>query len=326
MSKIIFLKQQFINIYNFLYDKKIDFRIYLKWKKDLKNQKKYGLPDIMTIDDTLDTIICDRVSICRYGDGEFKIMDGDSILFQDGDSNLSERLKEVAKSDLDNILVCLPSFFDRRRKKISEVSFSKEEKKRKIRAKKYMDNIIADRRLQWYSYLNLNNKYGDSLVSRFYAGVYDDKKSDRWVKKWKEIWCDRNLLIVEGEKTRLGVGNDLFKNSKSIKRILAPATDAYKSYDQVLQSTIKNYKKNDLVLIALGPTATVLAYDLAKCGIQALDIGHIDIEYEWYLRKDRTHKKIEGKYVSEAMRGTEVSDIDKSNDYWKQIVDKIEVQ
>ena len=39
-----------------------------------------------------------------------------------------------------------------------------------------------------------------------------------------------------------------------------------------------------MIIIALGPTATVLAYDLAKEGYQALDMGHFDIEYEWYLR------------------------------------------
>lgn len=325
MSIINRLKQLFVNIYNNLYDKKIDFQLYLKWKRDLKVQKKYGLPKILSIDDTLDRIINDRLSICRYGDGEFKIMDGDSILFQDKSFDLSIKLKEVAKSNREDVLVCIPSFLDRRRGKCIVTDLSKEEKKRRKNARKYMDNIIAERRLCWYSYLDFNYEYGDSLISRFYAGVYDDEKSDRWIKKWKKIWNDRNILIVEGEKTRLGVGNDLFSNSKNIKRILAPATGAYNVYDKLLKSTIKNYNDNDLVLLALGPTATVLAYDLAKSGIQALDIGHIDIEYEWYLRKDRTHKKIEGKYVSEAQSGTEVSKIDNGDDYWKQIIDKIEV-
>lgn len=31
-----------------------------------------------------------------------------------------------------------------------------------------------------------------------------------------------------------------------------------------------------LILIALGMTATVLAYDLSKAGFWAIDIGHID--------------------------------------------------
>lgn len=43
--------------------------------------------------------------------------------------------------------------------------------------------------------------------------------------------------------------------------------------------------KAKLVLIALGHTATVLAYDLAEVGYQAIDIGHIDIEYEWFLMR-----------------------------------------
>lgn len=35
--------------------------------------------------------------------------------------------------------------------------------------------------------------------------------------------------------------------------------------------------------ILLDPTATVLAYDLAVQGFQAVDINHVDVEYEWFL-------------------------------------------
>ena len=54
-------------------------------------------------------------------------------------------------------------------------------------------------------------------------------------------------------------------------------------------------KKNKLILIALGPTATVLSYDLNKLGYQAIDIGHADIEYEWYLRKAKKKIPIKNK-------------------------------
>ena len=72
----------------------------------------------------------------------------------------------------------------------------------------------------------------------------------------------------------------------------------------------------------MGPTATVLAYDLSMHGIQALDIGHIDIEYEWYLKKDRTHQRIDGKYVSEAVGGDIVTNLE-CPDYDNQIVYRI---
>ena len=47
-------------------------------------------------------------------------------------------------------------------------------------------------------------------------------------------------------------------------------------------------------------TATVLATDLHNAGYQAIDVGHIDIEYEWMLRKAKKKIPIPGKYVNEA--------------------------
>ena len=54
-----------------------------------------------------------------------------------------------------------------------------------------------------------------------------------------------------------------------------------------------------------------------------MDVGHIDIEYEWFLR-NATHKiQIENKYVNEAHRRrhnfTEVKD----KNYYNQIISKI---
>ena len=43
-----------------------------------------------------------------------------------------------------------------------------------------------------------------------------------------------------------------------------------------------------------------LAYDLSELGYRALDIGHVDIEYEWFLQKATEKVKISGKYTSEA--------------------------
>ena len=66
---------------------------------------------------------------------------------------------------------------------------------------------------------------------------------------------------------------------------------------------LKISKKSYLVLLALGPTSTVLAYDLCKLWYQAIDDGHIDIEYEWFLRKVTKKIKIRNKYVNEIDEG-----------------------
>ena len=70
----------------------------------------------------------------------------------------------------------------------------------------------------------------------------------------------------------------------------------------------------------MGPTATALAYDLYKLGYQAIDVGHIDIEYEWYLRKAREKINIKNKFVNEAGGYQEDSSAEKDKNYYQQVL------
>ena len=56
------------------------------------------------------------------------------------------------------------------------------------------------------------------------------------------------------------------------------------------------FDKEYLVLLSLGPCATVLAYDLSKKGYQALDIGHLPNSY---LEATGERKKPEEKNAEE---------------------------
>ena len=126
------------------------------------------------------------------------------------------------------------------------------------------------------------------------------------MNKFKKIWNNRNILIIEGEKTRLGYGNGLFNNSKSIKRIVCPIKSAFKVYDKILYYIRNlNIDKDTLILISLGPTATVLTYDIIKLGFrnQVIDFGHFDIQYEYFLRKVNKKIRIPYKYVNENPNG-----------------------
>ena len=141
--------------------------------------------------------------------------------------------------------------------------------------------------------------------SRFYMDYKDKSNSEVVINKLKKIWENRDITIIEGYLSRLGVGNDLFDKANSIRRILCPSNNAFSKYTEILKESMKE-NKNRLILIALGPTATVLAYDLYLNGHQAFDLGHADIEYEWYLRKATTPCKIENKYVNESENGTKI--------------------
>jgi glycosyltransferase family protein len=159
-------------------------------------------------------------------------------------------------------------------------------------------------RKQHLKLLQQGRLYADAYMTRPYM-MYADKKTNGPKERFdmlKKIWDKRNCIFVEGEQTRLGVGNDLFANALSVKRVLCPAENAYEKYTEILDYC-NQLPREDLYILALGPTATVLAYDLAKSARQAIDIGHIDLEYEWFLRGAKHREIIDGKYTNECDGG-----------------------
>ena len=109
------------------------------------------------------------------------------------------------------------------------------------------------------------------------------------------------------------------------KKTICPSENAFSNYDEIYSTIIDRVPQSDLVLIALGPTATVLAYDLFLAGYQAVDIGHVDISYEWYLRgvsNPNERIAIPGKYVNEVVNGSKVDDC-RDTEYLNQITAQI---
>ena len=89
---------------------------------------------------------------------------------------------------------------------------------------------------------------------------------------------------------------------------MGPATNAIDMYDEMLEAITKNVSKDKLVLLSYGMVATVLAYDLAKLGYWAVDIGHLDLEYEWFKRKAEERVQVKGKYANEVQGGNDVAE------------------
>ncbi|MCV9884797.1 SP_1767 family glycosyltransferase [Metabacillus halosaccharovorans] len=265
-------------------------------------------PLVKSTEETLNKIISGQVSISRYGDGEFSLMYGRSLLFQQHSKELQIRLREIINSKHKNHEVCIPNVFNN------------------------VDHFNDKPKRYWLKYLNLNRakiyklidskkEYYDSLVTRLYIDYQDKSKSENYFQKIKGLWNKRDIIIVEGEQSRLGMGNDLFDNVSSIKRIICPSMNAFSKYNEILNE-VKKYKKSDLILIALGPTATILAYDLSKSGFQAIDIGHIDIEYEWFLQNAVEKTPVKNKYIGEVPNGTKVEEIEDKK-YKSEIISKV---
>lgn len=237
----------------------------------------------------LNKIIEKKCSLCRFGDGEFDIiLKQNRSWFQKYDSNMGKRLESVLKSNNEKILIAIAdnySGLDKYNDRAADV------------IRQYM---TKEKRQSHMKLLDLSREYYDAYVSRPYM-IYKekDKNASEIFGLYKRLFYKRNILIIEGENTKTGVNNTLLDGSNSIRRILCPDTDAYSYYDKILKTAMKLASEDDLILITLGPMATILAYDLAIEGYQAIDFGQVDNEYEWYLHHAMERIVIEGKSVSE---------------------------
>lgn len=275
--------------------------------KDFIYRKITVAPQVASVEETIDEIVKNNCSIARFGDGEIKLTAGKSISFQDSSDFITKKMREVLSSDVDGLLIGIADFFGDGKRYDDETNA-------------YWKKHLARYRGVWYRYLIKGKKYYNASMTRQYIALKNKGESGELFEKIRSIWDGRDVVIIEGEKSRFGVGNDLLENTKSVKRILGPSYQAFSKYNEILKEA-KKADKSSLILLAIGPAATCLAYDLHMAGYQAVDIGHVDIEYEWYRMGAKEKMPVKNKMMHEAV----VNDFGEFSDslYESQIIAKV---
>lgn len=272
-------------------------------------KRLFPIKNVYNVDETIDYLLTTNSSISRLGDGEFHLIFGRERLgFQDNTPLLQKKLKEVLRNNVEGLIVAIPHNII------------------------YMDDLVPNSYDYWrhfygtlyhklYPILQKKRKYADAGLSRLYMG-YKDKSNPRIAERFERIkllWQDKNLLIIEGKDSKLGTVNDYFNNSNSIRRIICPPKNAFEKIDAIKEAVRNHHSPGDVLILALGPTATVLAYDLAKENIRCLDLGHIDVEYEWFKLKATSKVPIKGKVINEVTSHQEEGDF-ANESYEKSII------
>lgn len=244
---------------------------------------------VMSIDETLDELLATDKSLVRFGDGEFSLINGNSIAYQEYSEELAQEMREILinADKEDNVLVCLPEIFE-----IFKGNFLQNKD-----SENFWKNEL-DYHGRFFKEICQAKKYGSTWISRFYIDNKDKSQATTQFEKIKALFADEDILIVEGATTRAGVGNDLFNNVRSIKRIICPSHHAFSKVD-VIQQFILDHAAGRLILLMLGPTAKILAYRLSRLGYRALDLGHIDSEYEWMQMGAETKVQLKHKHTAE---------------------------
>lgn len=105
----------------------------------------------------------------------------------------------------------------------------------------------------------------------------------------KTVWANKDIAIICGESVFNEIEYNIFDAANTVEYQKAPTVNAFEEYDKIFQNA-KKIDINKIIIIILGPTAKVLAYDLAKEGYRALDLGHIAKSYDWYMKNKTTSK------------------------------------
>lgn len=193
------MKKLLVDIWNCLFDCYLTVRNSLYLFMDIPYRKVVIAPHVVSIEETIRYIIQSHCSVSRLGDGEIKIANGKALAFQTQQPLLQQKMQEVLSVPISNHIVCLPDIF-------TDLSLYN------IEARNHWKLHLAFYRKSWYKYINRKRIFHNAFISRCYMMFADKTQCAFYFKLIQQIWADKDILLIEGEKSRLGVGNDLFDN------------------------------------------------------------------------------------------------------------------
>lgn len=226
---------------------------------------------VHTVDETIDELLHTEKSMVRFGDGEIVMIKGGDLMLQKASPEIAAGLVEILRYAEDDLIVTIPGIFET----LSD--------HRKASRQFWKDHLLFCRKT-YEKYCNPDRIYYSTFVSRCYYYLEDRSGVGAQFAKIRKIWENRDVVIVEGTRTHNGVGNDLLDTARSVERIICPPSDAYGALPEILEACL-GYDRDRLFLLSVGVAAKFLAVELFERGYRVLDIGNMDMEYEWYVRR-----------------------------------------
>ena len=214
---------------------------------------------VLGLHETLRRVRDERLSLARFGDGELllSLSPDASIGFQHGSPELQADLRAILRGDgWDGLplLRCLPGL-----------------------SASYYHPYWAKYWTPIKPMLDLTYVYGDTSVSREALFRLDAEAARR---AWRTVWDGKDVCFVAGRNSRFEPLPALFDGVASQQMLYSTPTNAYADVPRLVDEVSAKVQRDRLVLIALGPAATILAARLTRLGYWALDIGHITNAYQ----------------------------------------------
>ena len=240
--------------------------------------KKPWKPNILTSDETKDLIFSATPplkSFCRFGDGELLLAQNKPIGFQEADPKLAIKLQQILSDEGDTCYVGLPKWY---------YSYSRP---KDFQSPGRRWHILTSKicREAMDKYCNRNKTYINAgFISSVYKSGATIQFCEEHYKRIKSFFKGKNLVIFAGENILAKLKYNIFDEATDIKYVSAPRINAFRVFNQIVEIALK-FPKDYILCFILGPTATVLAYELSKLGYVAYDIGHMAKDYNAFMNR-----------------------------------------
>lgn len=260
--------------------KKIPQRIYRKMESSIYQAGAYAKTiRIYNAWETEEYLKKHVLSFCRFGDGEFAIINGESIAFQEYNKELAQKLLKILSTKEQGLMIGINYVYFN---PVSNVN---------AYTQKFL-NTLAKQRKFLIKNCNKDMIYIDAGFTQIYQN-YDEYDFDMHFKNIQELLTGKDITLICGENVVKNLEYNALEVCNSVEYIYAPSINAYSQYDEILKKAL-NVDKDRIICVILGPTAKVLVYDLHNRGYTAWDIGHYLKDYDAFYRKQsKTDKDIE---------------------------------
>lgn len=252
---------------------------------------------LLTRLETLEYLANSEVSLARLGDGEINMLfDGKPIHFQDYSPILQEKFRNLLKHQNNKLLLAYNNQFSQEDENlvIRRLERSAKPYAKLLSYKESEDIGVLDRREQKKMYQHnlgrLLENYqmpvlGDATL--FFIGYYVEEYKNNTLEKvfelYRSLWAGKRVLFVGPKNPLMSVSfaelidTGVITSPTQTYFEQVPNTNAFELYEEIRSRVASYNNKVDKVCLQIGPTATVMAYELTeKYNMTVYDVGSLN--------------------------------------------------
>ena len=260
-------------------------------------------PRLLGSKETLQYALDGGLALARLGDGELALSpfgEGKGILFQEHDEELSRRLGDLLRKARPGVLVCFCNLFSGLAKHRVVLDYERNPNKKYsgyLSVHRQNDIGILPRR----DFRRWNRQrlweiakatsvpvLGEATCFHlcYFFEAYRAGDLSEVFALYRRLFEGKRALFVCPEQPlgkpsfRELVGRGVIGSCESVRFLDIPEKNCFREYDRILEAVL-GHRDVDAVYVQAGPTATVLAAELAsRHGLMAHDVGSLNISLQ----------------------------------------------